>query len=193
VEPREVVRVILGRRWGLIAFLGLGLALMPGRAGASGGGGCGEPITSASGTDIDISNYCFSPTVLYADVGDTVTWTNLDSFPHSVGGANMAWGSFGQFREGHAARYSFSAPGVYSYVCTVHPGMVGTVVVGDPAPGQAIVKNSVKHVKTVSAVQTDPVEQGNSKRAALLLGATALVLVACWAIVRRKVVRRTNA
>jgi hypothetical protein len=43
----------------------------------------------------------------------------------------MAWGSFEQIRRGESISHDFSEPGVYSYVCNMHPGMVGTVVVGD--------------------------------------------------------------
>jgi hypothetical protein len=34
-------------------------------------------------------------------------------------------------REGGSVSYSFDEAGVYPYVCTWHPGMVGAVVVGD--------------------------------------------------------------
>ncbi len=38
-------------------------------------------------------------------------------------------------RRGHEVVYRFSSPGVYAYVCTVHIGMVGVVVVGDGVGG----------------------------------------------------------
>jgi plastocyanin len=101
---------------------------------ASGGGGCGGPVTEATGTDVEIDRFCFSPTIIRAPVGAPVTWTNLDSTPHVVGGANMVWGSFEQLRKADTATYRFSEPGVYPYVCSWHPGMVGAVVVGDAGP-----------------------------------------------------------
>ena len=36
-------------------------------------------------------------------------------------------------KRGREATYAFAEAGVYPYVCTVHPGMVGTIVVGDAA------------------------------------------------------------
>ena len=66
----------------------------------------------------------------YTQPGETVTWANQDGFDHNVAGANGAWGSFEILRKEKTASYTFSEPGVYAYVCTVHPGMVGTVVVG---------------------------------------------------------------
>jgi plastocyanin len=100
-------------------------------AGASGGGGCGAPVTEAAGTRVDIERFCYTPTLIRAPLGEPVTWTNLDAVPHMIGGANMVWGSFESLRKGESATYSFAEPGVYPYVCSWHPGMVGAVVVGD--------------------------------------------------------------
>jgi plastocyanin len=104
---------------------------------ASGGGGCGRPVTDARGTAVDISEYCFVPTVLRVQPGKTVTWTNLDP-AHTVLGANGTWGSFAIIRFDKTATYRFARRGVYPYVCTLHPGMVGAIVVGDgKVPGSA--------------------------------------------------------
>jgi len=54
-----------------------GFALVPGVAGASGGGGCGGPVTDESGTEVEIKEFCFTPTILRAEPGDTITFTNL--------------------------------------------------------------------------------------------------------------------
>jgi plastocyanin len=118
-----------------IAALAIGPATV---AGASGGGGCGAPVTEAAGTRISIERFCYTPTVIRAPVGEPVTWTNRDPVPHMVGGANMVWGSFENLRRGDSATYSFSEPGVYPYVCSWHPGMVGAVVVGYGGPSKAI-------------------------------------------------------
>jgi plastocyanin len=100
-------------------------------AAASGGGGCGGEVTEAAGTSIDISEYCFVPTVLYVSPGSEVTWTNQDPDRHDVLGAAAAWGSFEWLRQDGTVSHAFEKPGVYPYVCTWHPGMSGAVVVGD--------------------------------------------------------------
>jgi hypothetical protein len=64
-------------------------------------------------------------------VGDAVTFTNVDPFPHSVLGANATWGDYAGFRK-ESVTYRFSEPGVYPYVCTYHVGMV---VVGNGVGG----------------------------------------------------------
>jgi plastocyanin len=112
----------------LIPVLGHGLAS------ASGGGGCGRPVTDAEGTGVDIRDFCFSPTILRVSTGDAVTFTNVDPFPHSVLGANATWGDYAGFKR-RSVTYRFSEPGVYPYVCTYHVGMVGAVVVGDGVGG----------------------------------------------------------
>ena len=112
----------------LVPVLGHGLAS------ASGGGGCGRPVTDAEGTGVDIRDFCFSPTILRVSTGEDVTFTNVDPFPHSVLGANATWGDYAGFKN-KSVIYRFSEPGVYPYVCTYHLGMVGAVVVGDGVGG----------------------------------------------------------
>ena len=107
-------------------------------AGASGGGGCGRPVSDARGTGVRIKDFCFLPTVLRIHTGQAVTFANRDGFAHVVLGANAVWGSFSQVRGHHDVTYRFERPGVYPYVCTYHPGMVGAVVVGNgKAHGEA--------------------------------------------------------
>ena len=110
------------------------LVLLPGVASASGGGGCGQPVTDATASGVDIEDFCFSPTIVRVGVGDAVTFTNVDPFPHSVLGANATWGDYAGFKK-KSVTYRFSEPGVYPYVCTYHVGMVGVVVVGDGVGG----------------------------------------------------------
>ena len=63
-----------------------------------------------------------------------MTWLNRDDFPHVVLGANAAWGGYGKVRGGGEVSYRFVSSGVYPYVCTYHPGMIGAVVVGNGKP-----------------------------------------------------------
>jgi plastocyanin len=120
---------------GIVASIAVVIvAWVGGIAVASGGGGCGRPVTDETSSRIVIRNFCFGPTVARVRPGATVTFANRDGFSHTVLGANGSWGSFGTIRGGHSERYRFTRPGVYPYVCTYHPGMVGAVVVGRGAP-----------------------------------------------------------
>jgi plastocyanin len=117
-----------------------GTILVAGPAGA--GGGCHAGIvdsattarlTGASGTAV-IEDCAFKPTVLYVDEGAEVTWVNKDIFDHTVTGANFEWGSEAFLAKGDTIKQTFKDEGVYPFFCLLHPGMVGTVVVGDPDP-----------------------------------------------------------
>ena len=135
------------------AVLMVGVALAPGVASASGGGGCGRAVTDDDGTRIGISGFCFDPTIFRVQPGDTVTWINKDPVPHSVLGANGSWGGFDSIRRnGGEVSYRFVDAGVYPYVCTFHVGMVGAVVVGN---GKAV---EATQAVTTNAGPVTPVE-----------------------------------
>jgi plastocyanin len=125
-----------GRRRGrLCAAAGItlvaGTILSASPASASGGGGCGRPVSDGPSTTVTIRVFCFTPTVARVQPGQAVTFVNRDGFAHTVLGANGVWGSFDLLRGGQEVTYRFARTGIYSYVCTIHPGMVGTVVVGN--------------------------------------------------------------
>ena len=65
-------------------------------------------------------------------VGDTVTWINNDSSPHTVtSSSNDGSITFDSdvLRRGETFSFTFDKGGQYPYLCTLHPSMVGTVVV----------------------------------------------------------------
>lgn len=131
--PGHMIRRASSIVVGAVLMVGVGFA--PGLATASGGGGCGRAVTDDEGTRVGISNFCFGPTILRVRPGETVTWVNKDAVPHTVLGANGAWGGYGTLRRnGGAVSYGFVSSGVYPYVCTYHPGMIGAVVVGNGMP-----------------------------------------------------------
>ena len=87
-------------------------------------------MSDARGDTVRIRDFCFGPTILRVHPGAEVRFLNADSTPHTVMGANASWGSFRQLNVGKHITYRFTRPGIYPYVCTWHPGMVGAVVVG---------------------------------------------------------------
>jgi plastocyanin len=116
--------------------LGVGMS----STGAAGGGEClpamAQP-TEAKGSAVSISSCAYGPTILHAAVGSTVTWKNVDYLPHAVAGAGWrtqtdAWG---YFNPGQSVAYQFGTAGIFPYMCHLHPGMTGIVIVGDAALG----------------------------------------------------------
>jgi plastocyanin len=104
------------------------------------GGSCHTEASSAKGIGVQLSDLCFQPTVLYAKVGQAVTWTNMDAgMAHNVTGVGFSWASNGDLFTGDSYTHRFDNEGVYPYACTIHPGMVGAVVVGSPSvPGASV-------------------------------------------------------
>jgi plastocyanin len=79
--------------------------------------------------DVWIQGFTFTPQVLTVALGTTVTWTNKDQDPHDV--TSDPAGLFGQQLSGLGGTFSFpfTKAGTYNYVCTIHPGMAGSIVV----------------------------------------------------------------
>lgn len=91
----------------------------------------------------------YYPSVIYVNVGDTVTWTNDDQEGHTVTSGESAgrfeWmgddfgtpdGIFdsGRFMPGESWSYTFEKEGTFNYYCIIHPWMEGFVVVEPKIP-----------------------------------------------------------
>jgi plastocyanin len=97
------------------------------------------PPAPPTGAGINIVDFEFDPATRTVAAGSTVTWTNQGAAPHTVAADDGSFGS-GFLSTGDTYRKTFLSPGSFSYFCTLHPGMRGTVVVtggtsgGEPAP-----------------------------------------------------------
>ena len=89
------------------------------------------PTTSTpmSYYSIDISGFSFAPSALTVQVGDTVTWTNLDSAGHTVTFSGSPSLSSGVLQEGDTHSVTFDSVGTYTYICSPHSYMQGTITV----------------------------------------------------------------
>jgi plastocyanin len=88
--------------------------------GGGGGGGAAE---------VSMEGIAFVPPEVTVGVGDTVTWTNNDSVGHDVTADSFSSGEAGGMAGGDTFEHTFDEAGTFDYVCTVHPGMDGSVVV----------------------------------------------------------------
>jgi plastocyanin len=77
---------------------------------------------------VTIQNFAYSPSVMKVKVGTTVTWENQDSTEHS---ATADDGSFDtkMLSLGEKGSYTFTKAGTYTYHCSSHPSMTGTIIV----------------------------------------------------------------
>jgi plastocyanin len=88
--------------------------------------------TPAAGSDavaVSMKNIQFAPTSVTAKVGQTIKWTNDDSVDHNVTAKSGATFTSSTFGQGKTYSYKATKAGTISYVCTIHPGMVGTIIV----------------------------------------------------------------
>lgn len=73
-------------------------------------------------------NLAFVPGTVEIQAGTTVEWLNNDPLSHSVTSDDGSFAS-GLIAPGRKWRHTFTTPGTYTYHCTPHPFMKGTVVV----------------------------------------------------------------
>ena len=94
-------------------------------SGPSSATGTATPTTTAG---VGIVNFAFSPAALTVKAGTTVVWTNKDSIAHSV---NFTTGGINSkvLNQNDQFTYTFTTPGTYDYICSIHPFMHGSVIV----------------------------------------------------------------
>jgi plastocyanin len=89
-------------------------------SGASGGGG---------GAVVSMHSLRFDPSAVTVRVGQAVVWTNNDAVDHNVTATSGASFHSRAFGPGQTFRFVATRPGTVRYVCTLHPGMMGSLTV----------------------------------------------------------------
>lgn len=94
-----------------------------------------NPATNTSGgsggpgaNEVFIQGMAFVPATISVAAGTTVTWTNKDAIAHTVTSATGLFNS-GTVNPGKSFTFTFPTAGSYSYYCSIHPSMLGTVKV----------------------------------------------------------------
>ncbi len=77
---------------------------------------------------VTIQNSAFSPASITVAVGSTVTWTNKDAIAHTTTSDATGWDS-GSLAQNADFAHTFAVKGTFSYHCSIHPFMTGTVTV----------------------------------------------------------------
>ena len=78
---------------------------------------------------VDITKMKYVPANIEIESGATVTWTNHDAVPHNVYLPAPIQVVGQMLRAGQSLALKFNEPGDYSYICSPHPYMKGTVTV----------------------------------------------------------------
>ena len=86
------------------------------------------PALADDANTVTMRNFDFAPLALTVTAGTTVTWKNLDGEPHTVVSADGLFRS-AALDSNETYTFTFTKPGVYKYVCSIHPKMMATVTV----------------------------------------------------------------
>ena len=115
--------------------------------------GAGTPPTGYTGGK---TTYGFSPDVVTVVIGknNTVFWTNDDSGAHTVtsdtAGLFDSGNSGPLVTQGGTFQYTFTTPGTYTYHCSFHAWMQGTVIVVAGTKGSSSASSASSGTTTTS-------------------------------------------
>ncbi|MGH2925709.1 MAG: plastocyanin/azurin family copper-binding protein [Solirubrobacterales bacterium] len=95
--------------------------------------------TAAGSSSVSIvgataSSFAFSPRTIVITAGDTVRWVNNSSTSQGHTATGKSFDS-GFMKPGDRYSHTFKDPGSFSYICSIHPFMKGTVTVKSSGSG----------------------------------------------------------
>ena len=105
-----------------IAFLNLSLFALAGEM-------KNDDSTSSKQNRIEIKDFAFNPQTLTVKSGEKVTWINRDEEPHTIVSVEKQFKKSTALDTEQEFTITAGAPGTYTYFCSVHPKMTGTIVV----------------------------------------------------------------
>jgi plastocyanin len=109
-----------------LALVILGLAACGGDDGDQGGS---SQACASGSVEIAMKDLKFEPEDATANVGQEICWFNEDTIAHNA--VDEEGGAFESelFDKGQTFTATVDTPGTINYVCTVHPGMTGTLTI----------------------------------------------------------------
>ena len=109
-----------------------GLMCVVAQSGCGGGGGGDKKAKPPPGGpgEIRIANFEFKPQTAVVKPGTKVTWKNADSSIHDIKDTSpLGTPVSPSLNQGDTFSITYAQPGTYSYVCGIHPYMIGSVEV----------------------------------------------------------------
>ena len=85
--------------------------------------------TNSKQNRIEIKDFAFNPQTITVKAGEKVTWINRDEEPHTVVSVEKQFKKSTALDTDQEFTITAGAPGTYTYFCSVHPKMTGTIVV----------------------------------------------------------------
>ena len=78
---------------------------------------------------VAMEDFKFIPQDVTVEVGETITWVNEDTAQHNAVAADGEGPASELFNQGESYSWTAEEAGEIPYVCTIHPGMEGTITV----------------------------------------------------------------
>ncbi len=95
--------------------------------------GCAAPVVEKAPGVLEtadhivtINNFKFSPASITIKAGESVLWKNQETASHTIA---IDGTESNELFDGDTWSHTFTAPGTFAYVCGIHPGMQGSVIV----------------------------------------------------------------
>jgi plastocyanin len=84
---------------------------------------------ATSGNRIEIKDFAFNPQTITVKSGEKITWINRDEEPHTIVSVEKQFKKSSALDTDQEFTITAGVPGTYTYFCSVHPKMTGTIVV----------------------------------------------------------------
>lgn len=101
---------------------GFSLFALAGEMKDSGSSGAGQ-------NKIEIKDFAFNPQTITVKSGEKISWINRDEEPHTVVSVEKQFKKSPALDTDQEFTVVAGSPGTYSYFCSVHPKMTGTIIV----------------------------------------------------------------
>jgi plastocyanin len=88
-----------------------------------------DDATAGKQNRIEIKDFAFNPQTLTVKSGEKITWINRDEEPHTVVSVEKQFKKSSALDTDQEFTITAGAPGTYTYFCSVHPKMTGTIIV----------------------------------------------------------------
>ena len=88
-----------------------------------------DAADGAKKNQIVIKDFHFSPQTVTVKSGEKLTWINRDEEPHTIVSVEKQFKKSSALDTDQEFTITAGAPGTYTYFCSVHPKMTGTIIV----------------------------------------------------------------
>ena len=88
-----------------------------------------DAVDGTKKNQIVIKDFHFNPQTITVKSGEKLTWINRDEEPHTVVSVEKQFKKSSALDTDQEFTITAGAPGTYTYFCSVHPKMTGTIIV----------------------------------------------------------------